>query len=145
MDQLVKRSKGLNAAVVQSLDDESWTEVDEKVLEETVQELDRGWISEWQPQPGEFVAKRFGLAQKDKVRMIDDFTICGVNGALGLREKLRVQSVDELSAYLALVMNNKGFSSKLNIVGRTYDLKSASKQFGVDVSFQSLSCRSQKP
>ena len=47
------------------------------------------------------------------MRMIDDFTICAVNGAFGLKEKLRVQSVDELSSYVALVMNNKGFSSNL--------------------------------
>ena len=51
--------------MVQSLDDESWTEVDEKVWEETMQELERGWTSESQPQPFEFVAKRFGLVQKN--------------------------------------------------------------------------------
>ena len=140
LDQLVKRSKGLNAAVVQSLDGEPWTEVDEKVWEETMQEKDRGWISEPEPQPFEFVAKRFGLVQKNKVGMIDDFTICGVNGAFGLKEKLRVQSVDELSSYLALVISDPGFSPKLNIVGRTYDLKSAYKQFGVDV-YHSNHCR----
>ena len=32
----------------------------------------------------------------NKVRLVDDFTICGVNGAYGLREKLRVQALDEL-------------------------------------------------
>ena len=140
VDQLVKRSKGLNAAVVKSLEGEPWTEVDEKVWEETMQELERGWISEPKSQPFEFVAKRFGLVQKNKVRMIDDFTICGVNGAFGLKEKLRVQSVDELSSYLALVMNDPGFPAKLNLVGRTYDLKSAYKQFGLDV-FHSNHCR----
>ena len=140
VDQLVKRSKGLNAAVVKSLDGEPWTDVDEKVWEETMQEMERGWISESKPQPFEFVAKRFGLVEKNKVRMIDDFTICGVNGAFGLKEKLRVQSVDELPSYLALVMNDPGFPSKLNLVGRTYDLKSAYEQFGVDV-FHSNHCR----
>ncbi len=64
--------------------------------------------------------------------MIDDFSICGVNGAFGLTEKLRVQSVDKLSLYLALLMNDPGFSSQLQVVGRTYDLKAAYKQFGVD-------------
>ena len=140
VDQLIKRSKGLNAAVVKSLDGEPWTDVDVKVWEETMLELERGWISEPIPQSFEFVAKRFGLVQKNKVRMIDDFTICGVNGAFGLKEKLRVQSVDELSSYLAMVMNDPGFPAKLNLVGRTYDLKSAYKQFGVDV-FHSNHCR----
>lgn len=102
--------------------------------------MDKGWIAKPTPQPFEFVAKRFGLVQKQKVRMIDDFSICGVNGAFGLTEKLRVQSVDELSSYLALIMNNPGFSSNLKLVGRTYDLKSAYKQFGVDV-FHASHCR----
>ena len=51
IDQLVKRSKGLNAAVVKSLEGEPWTDVDEKVWEETMQEMERGWISEPKPQP----------------------------------------------------------------------------------------------
>ena len=140
VDQLVKRSRGLNAAVVKSLEGEPWTEVDDRVWSETLHEVDKGWIAKPTPQPFEFVAKRFGLVQKQKVRMIDDFSICGVNGAFGLTEKLRVQSVDELSSYLALIMNNPGFSSNLKLVGRTYDLKSAYKQFGVDV-FHASHCR----
>ena len=140
VDQLVKRSKGLNAAVVKSLEGESWTEVDDKVWSETMHELGKGWIARPTHQPFEFIAKRFGLTQKQKVRMIDDFTVCGVNGAFGLTEKLRVQSVDELSSYLALIMNSPGFSSSLKLVGRTYDLKSAYKQFGVD-TYHASHCR----
>ena len=36
-----------------------------------------------------------------------------------------MQSVDELASYLAIIMNNSGFSSTLRVVGRTYDLKAA--------------------
>ena len=140
LEQLIKSSRGLNEAVLKSLANESWTDVDQKVWEETLQEVDRGWIREAPNLDFEFVAKRFGLAQKSKVRMIDDFSICGVNGTVGLTEKLRVQSVDELASYLALIMNNEGFSSTLQVVGRTYDLKAAYKQFGVD-KFHSDHCR----
>ena len=140
LEQLIKSSKGLNEAVLKSLANESWTDVDQKVWEETLQEVDRRWIREAPNLDFEFVAKRFGLVQKSKVRMIDDFSICGVNGTVGLAEKLRVQSVDELASYLAIIMNISGFSSTLKVVGRTYDLKAAYKQFGVD-QFHSDHCR----
>ena len=55
-----------------------------------------------------------------------------MNGAYGLREKLRVQAVDELCSYLAYMLDNIGSSSMPKLTGRTYDLKSAYKQFGVD-------------
>ena len=63
---------------------------------------------------------------------MDDFTICGVNGAYGLREKLRVQAVDELCAYLAFMLDQAPDGCLPKLTGRTYDLKSAYKQFGVD-------------
>ena len=39
------------------------------------------------------------------MKMVDDFSICGANGAYGLREKLRVQAVDELCSYLAYMVD----------------------------------------
>ena len=87
-----------------------------------------------------FVAKRFGLVQKEKVRMIDDFSVCGINSAYGLTEKLRVQAVDELASFLALLLNHRSHCNLSQVVGRTYDLKSAYKQFGVD-EFHHKHCR----
>ncbi len=72
--------------------------------------------------------------------MIDDFSICGINGAFGLTEKLRVQSVDELSTCLALILNLHSFDPGVTMMGRTYDSKSAYKQFSVDV-FHCKHCR----
>ncbi len=80
------------------------------------------------------VARRFGLRQKEKIRVIDDCTIGGFNRTTGSREKLKLHSIDELSAYISWTMSNiKGFSTK-DWVGKTYDLTSAYKQFGVSVA-----------
>ena len=130
--QLVSMSPGLNAAVVESLSNASPSEHDQLVWDETLAEVERGWLVPSNSSGECFIAKRFPVPQKDKVRLVDDFSICGVNGAYGLREKLRVQAVDELCSYVAYMRDNVGDGAVPKLVGRTYDLKSAYKQFGVD-------------
>ena len=66
------------------------------------------------------------------MRLIDDFSINGVNAAYGLREKLRVQSIDELCSYLAYILDHCDDPAALELVGRTFNLKQAYRQFGVD-------------
>ena len=56
----------------------------------------------------------------DKVRLIDDFSICGVNATFGLLKKL------------ATMMDDPELADNFVLVGRTFDLKSVYKQFGVD-------------
>ena len=104
-------SKGLNAAVVNSLSSSSPSEHDQLVWDETLMEVEKGWLAPSKADSECFVAKRFPVVQKDKVRMIDDFSVCGVNGAYGLREKLRVQAVDELCSYLAYMLDTVGEAS----------------------------------
>ena len=130
----------MNAAVLGSLAKGDWTEVDDKVWSDTQDELDKGWLALPFDVSFSFVAKRFGLVQKEKIRMIDDFSVCGINGAYGLTEKLRVQAVDELASFLALLLNHQLHCTLPQVVGRTYDLKSAYKQFGVD-EFHHKHCR----
>jgi hypothetical protein len=78
------------------------------------------------------VATRFPLPQANKLRLIDDFSINGVNATYGLREKLRVQSIDELCSYIAFMMDATLKPSELKLTGRTFDLKHAYRQLGVD-------------
>jgi hypothetical protein len=78
------------------------------------------------------VATRFPLPQANKLRLIDDFSINGVNATYGLREKLRVQSIDELCSYIAFMMDAPLKPSELKLTGRTFDLKHAYRQLGVD-------------
>ena len=139
LEQLERMSAGLNEAVVGSLNKDQWTDVDDKVWEETQTESNREWISPTESTQPKFLAKRFGLVQKNKVRMIDDCSCCGINAAYGLTEKLRVQSVDELCSYLSLLLDDDSCDKSDPIVGRTFDLKSAYKQFGVD-AFHAENC-----
>lgn len=56
-----------------------------KALEETRVEVEKGWLAESKEVDlrRHFVAKRFPIQQKSKMRLIDDFTICGVNATVG--------------------------------------------------------------
>ena len=89
----------------------------DKVWDETQTELSKNWISSTGVNHRKFLAKRFGLAQKNKVRMIDDFTCRGINSAYGLSEKLRVQSVDRLCAYLSMLLDDDSFDKKESLSG----------------------------
>ena len=81
----------------------------------------KGWLASSDLRGKCFVAKRFPVPQKDKVKMVDDFSICGANGAYGLREKLRVQAVDELCSYLAYMLDVAKGRDIPKLTGRTSD------------------------
>eukprot|EP00435_Cladocopium_sp_Y103_P072300 s179_g39.t2 len=132
LEHLLKLAPALNAAVTGSLTSAAETEHDQFVWDETQAEVNQGWLTPTVHSHPECIAKRFPLPQANKVRLIDDFSINGVNGAYGLREKLRVQSVDELCSYIAYMMDNTSDSNSPSLVGRTFDLKHAYRQFGVD-------------
>eukprot|EP00435_Cladocopium_sp_Y103_P035915 s3494_g9.t1 len=132
LEHLLKLAPALNASVTGSLASAAETEHDQFVWDETQAEVSQGWLTPTVHSSPECIAKRFPLPQANKVRLIDDFSINGVNGAYGLREKLRVQSVDELCSYIAYMMDNTKDASFPSLVGRTFDLKHAYRQFGVD-------------
>ena len=55
-----------------------------------------------------------------------------MNATFGLCERLRVESIDEVASVLALGMEaSKKMGPSKRVSGRTFDLKSAYKQFGV--------------
>ena len=63
--------------------------------------------------------------------MIDDCSICGLNATVGLWEKLQVHSIDILANMLQLAMRTAPKGALPATRGRTYDLKSACRQFGI--------------
>ena len=67
------------------------------------------------------------------MRLIDDFSACGVNATVGLPEKLRVESVDQVVAIIPSMMRSRQTLSRLPWTGRTFNLKAAYKQFGVSL------------
>ena len=68
------------------------------------------------------------------MRLIDDCTIGGFNGTCVSSERLRVHSVDEMAAYIAWCLTHLTAESMEEVVGKTYDLKNAYKQYGVCAS-----------
>ena len=136
--QLKGMSLGLNHAVVEALKNSEPSELDAPAWEETQQEVEQGWLRpcEVDDLREVHIAKRFPIQQGGKLRLIDDFTVAGVNQTVGLGEKLRVESVDELAAHVLVALSNAPPGRKLVLVGRTFDLKSAYKQFGVDAEHQ---------
>lgn len=75
---------------------------------------------------GQPISRRFPWQQGDKIRMIDDYSISGVNDSCTLNSKLDLHVVD------AFVTTIKAFFQAMTPVGRetlllakTYDLKSA--------------------
>ena len=68
LQQLTGMARGLNMAVVTSLETAEWQDVDEAAWQETMQEVDQGWLAE---EPSldldrHFIAKRFPIQQKDR-------------------------------------------------------------------------------
>ena len=138
VEQLKGMALGLNHAVVGAIKNSEPSELDAPAWDETQLEVQQGWL-----QPCDVddlgvvhIAKRFPIQQGGKLRLIDDFTVAGVNQTVGLGEKLRVESVDELAANVLVALTKTPPTHGLALVGRTFDLKSAYKQFGVDVEHQ---------
>ena len=78
---------------------------------------------------GAIVAPRFALQQKNKVRPIDDFTAAGTNLAVGMYEKMAVDTIDECAGIIKAWMQRAG--PGLQLVGKCYDLRKAYRQLAV--------------
>ena len=132
VEQLVKMAPGINARIIRSVEEAPADQTTDHVWAETWAEVEKGWLKPASSSKNCSVAKRFGLQQKSKVRMIDDFSVSRINHTYGMRERLRVQAVDELCAYLATLLDDHQDGNIPKLKGRTFDLRSAYKQFGVD-------------
>ena len=134
LQTLVSVSKGLNKLILKQLSMADDDDISRQVWKLTKEEIDAGfvWLDESQDAEDHCLAKRFGLQQKNKVRLIDDLSIGGINKAIGVVEKYKVHCIDEIAAYLCYMMTEARRSGRtLDLMGRAYDLKNAFKQFGV--------------
>ena len=147
VDTLRVLAKGLNASILAQLenaDDRDAT--NQQAWRQTLEEIEKGyvWLDEDADPSKHALAKRFGLNQKNKVRVIDDCTVGGLNKTIGVVEKYRIHAMDEISAYLAWMLTRcqarcqDSNGSSFQLLGRTFDLKAAYKQFGVNLSDRDL-------
>jgi hypothetical protein len=78
---------------------------------------------------GSVVSRRFPLAQRNKTRMIDDYSISGVNDTASSHKKVDLHMVDTFAAVLREFFQRCGEHGKASeILAKTYDLKSAYRQ-----------------
>ena len=135
LDMVKNMAKGVSNMIYSQVVGTSDDDLSRKTWDKTLEEIDNNWV--WRDvvsDVGDVVmAKRFGLQQKEKVRVIDDCSVGGYNKAYGTKEKLRVHAIDQLAAYLSWICTMHGANLDDEIVGRTYDLRSAYKQFGVSM------------
>jgi len=114
-------------------------EVDREVWEQTLQECAKGWLagpltSDQVPE-GAPISKRFGLRQKHKIRLIDDFSESCVNQAVTVFESPTLHTVDVACAAVACWFGDcvdAGMASDLQV--KTFDLASAYRQVGLNAN-----------
>ena len=125
VEALQHLSRGLNERVRAKVIAAAESELTKATWEETWMEIDNGDGSNasW--------AARFGLDQRDKVRVIDDFSVAGINYTTGLQEKLKIFGIDDIAALLAFSIDTCESDRHPTMLGKTMDLKSAYKQFGI--------------
>jgi hypothetical protein len=133
LDAAKRPAKGVNNSIIKQVSEQADPELAAEVWNQSLDEVSKGWtwFDDESGMGGKILAKRFGLKQGDKIRMIDDCSIGGFNATCGTSEKLKVHAVDEIAAYMCWCMTNLGKEAMQQVVGKTYDLKNAYKQYGV--------------
>jgi len=98
VQQLEGIALDLNSAVVRALMKGLWTPLDADALEDAVAEVDKGWLAECKDVDlkGQFIAKSFPIQQKSKVRLIDDFSVFGVNSTVACLRSLGLNQLTRL-------------------------------------------------
>ena len=112
-------------------------EIDAEVWRQTLEERDKGWLV-GPLDPSEVavdtpISKRFGLRQKHKVRLIDDYSESSINQTVLVTESPVLHTVDVACASVAhwFACCEKE-EAKRELVARTFDLASAYRQVGLN-------------
>ena len=133
LDSLVKGAKQKNEMILAMTRSSGDAATDKQMLQETEEEIARGWASgpfELNSLPeGSLVSRRFALQQGEKVRMIDDYSISGINSSATAHNKIDLHMVDTFCAVVKRYFEQCAqHGSSSAILGKTYDLKSAYRQ-----------------
>ena len=114
-------------------------EVDDEVWKQTLEEQSKGWLRGPIPVcdvPKDApISRRFGLRQKHKIRLIDDFSESSVNGTVAVYESPVLHTVDVACAATMHWFQRAGqVGMDPTLLARTFDLSSAYRQVGLDKS-----------
>lgn len=133
VNQLLASARGLNESVLAKATGAGDSDLVLAAWNETLEEEKREWI--WGDGPKTFaglsLTHRFGLRQKKKVRVIDNFKTSGVNATCGMREKQKLYGLDFLATTLVRAFAVEKGGLKHGLQGKTFDLSTAYKQFPI--------------
>ena len=133
VSSLLQLIKGLNKATLSKMASRQDSTLESAAWAETQSEIDAGWV--WVDDDADLsevcVAMRFGVVQGDKIRVIDDCTICGLNSTIGLQERFELRTIDKFASFVAHAFSTGADRNMSSLSGRTFDLKSAYKQYGL--------------
>ncbi|CAL1161582.1 unnamed protein product [Cladocopium goreaui] len=107
--------------------------LDHGVYEATRSECDKGFLvgpvdPDGLPE-GATLTRRFGVAQKDKIRPIDDYRASMVNSSVTQAEAVSIHGVDHIAAMCAEYLRcSSAQTSQVELVAKCWDLASAYKQ-----------------
>ncbi|CAE7319659.1 unnamed protein product, partial [Symbiodinium microadriaticum] len=121
VDTLKHLADGLNKATREKMAQRQSPELEQATWNETLAELQSEWI--WQAPDREedikVYARRFGLDQHGKIRVIDDCSCCGLNATVGVVERFVVHAIDRMASMLAYALEGRLFVLQcLAVVGR---------------------------
>ncbi len=133
MEQLQKDAVRRNDFILNLTKSSGDRELDERLLSETREELECGWAEgPFDPkclEDGATISRRFALVQGAKTRMIDDFSISGVNDSCVIHNKIDLHLIDTFAAAIKNYFSGcRDHSVSGSLLGKTYDLKSAYRQ-----------------
>ena len=101
---LKKMARGLNAHTLERLSNRQDPVLEEKTWSESCEELQKGWVfrDEHVDQAKQCIGMRFGIVQGSagKLCVIDDLSVCGINGAAGLKEAFQLHTANRLASML---------------------------------------------
>ena len=133
MEQLVETSQKRNQMILNMTVTSGSPELDVKILEETKEELIKGWIEG--PfdvdalEPHACISRRFGLVQGSKTRMIDDFSISGINDTCVIHNKIDLHMIDTFAGAIRMYFQTRSsYNLDTCLEAKTYDLKAAYRQ-----------------
>ena len=136
MQQLEQTAAKRNHMVLQMTKSSGDPELDKQLLFETREEIARGWIEGpidmSQLEFGSTISHRFALRQGAKTRLIDDFSVSGVNDSTLSHYRLSLHMIDTFAASVkSYFVQCKASCKDKSLLRKTYDLKSAYRQLPV--------------
>eukprot|EP00435_Cladocopium_sp_Y103_P025849 s3652_g6.t1 len=133
LEQLEADAIRRNEMILQMTCSSGSAETDLQMIEETELELAKGWaegpfeLSDLEA--GATISRRFPLVQSTKTRMIDDFSISGVNDSCLSHNKVDLHLVDTFCSMVKMFFGKCDEAHRNSaLVAKTYDLMSAYRQ-----------------